>query len=53
MNFYTKVLTKLGVGPRLKLTVKVEFNPEAGLSAHKRDEVRGALRELGLSDGLE
>lgn len=52
MNFYTKVLTKLGVGSGLKLTVKVEFNPEAGVSGHKRDEVRGALRELGLDDRL-
>lgn len=41
MNFYTKVLTKLGVGSGLKLTVKVEFKPDAGVSGHKRDEVRG------------
>jgi hypothetical protein len=53
MNFYTKVLTKLGVGSGLKLTVKVEFNPDVGVSGHKRDEVRGALRELGLSDELK
>jgi hypothetical protein len=46
MNFYTKVLTKLGIGAGLKLTVNVEFTPESGLSTHKRDEVKSALREL-------
>lgn len=53
MNFYTKVLTKLGVGAGLRLTVNVEFNADSGLSTHKRDEVKSALRELGLSDRLD
>ena len=52
MNFYTKVLTRLGVASGLKLTVAVEYNPNGPLSPQKLDEVRSALRELGLDDEL-
>lgn len=52
MNFYTKVLTKLGINSDLRLTVKVEFNPAGGVSSQKVDEVKTALRELGLSDKI-
>jgi hypothetical protein len=53
MNFYTKVLTKLGVTSDLTLTVKVECKPEGGLSSQKVEEIKNALRELGLDDRLD
>ncbi len=52
MNFYTKFLTKLGVGNGLTLTVKVESRPEGGLSPQRLEEIRSALRELGLDDRI-
>jgi hypothetical protein len=53
INFYTKVLTKLGVSSGLTLTVKIQCKPEGGLSTQKLDELRSALRELGLSDQVD
>ena len=53
MNFYTKFLTKLGVSSGLTLTVKVECRPEGGLSPQKLEEMKSALRELGLDDRIE
>jgi predicted AAA+ superfamily ATPase len=53
MNFYTKVLTRLGVQSGLKLTVSVEYQAEDQISKQKLDEVRNALRELGLSDKID
>ena len=53
MNFYTKFLTKLGVSNGLTLTVKVECKPEGGLSPQKMEEVKSALRELGLDDRID
>ena len=52
MNFYTKFLTKLGVGNDLSLNVKVKCKPQGGLSSQKVEEIKGALRELGLDDTL-
>jgi hypothetical protein len=53
MNFYTRVLTKLGVGERLKLTVSVEYKFEETATKQKVDDVQSALRELGLDDRLD
>ena len=53
MNFYTKFLTKLGVNSGLTLTVKVECKPEGGLSSQKLEEMKSALRELGLDERIE
>lgn len=53
MNFYTKVLTRLGVQSGLKLTVSVEYESQDAVSKQKLDEVRSALRELGLSDKID
>lgn len=53
MNFYTKFLTKLGVSSGITLTVKVECMPEGGLSPRKVEEVKSALRELGLDDRID
>ena len=52
MNFYTKFLTKLGVGDGLSLNVSVKCASKVGLSQQKLEEIKGALRELGLDDTL-
>lgn len=53
-NLYMKVLTKFaGPGKGLKLTVTVEVAPPEGLSQPKIDEMRAALRDLGLNDDLQ
>jgi hypothetical protein len=53
MNFYTKVLTKLGVGNDLSLNVKVKCKSQGGVSPQKIEEIKSALRELGLNDNFE
>jgi hypothetical protein len=53
MNFYTKILTKLGVSNGLTLTVKVECKHEGGVSSQKVEEIKSALRELGLNDKID
>jgi len=52
MNFYTKVLSKFATQTGLKLALKVEIAPEGGVSNQKVDEIKVALRELGLSDEI-
>jgi hypothetical protein len=52
MNFYTKVLSKFATQTGLKLALKVEIAPEGGVSNPKVDEIKMALRELGLSDDV-
>ena len=52
MNFYTKVLSKFATQKGLKLALRVEIAPESGVSNQKVDEIRVALRELGLSDDV-
>ncbi|MDG6219388.1 MAG: AAA family ATPase, partial [Candidatus Thermoplasmatota archaeon] len=51
-NFYMKVLTKLASDSVLKLTLNVEVLNEKGISKQKLEEIKIALRELGLSDDL-
>ena len=53
MTFYTKVLSRFPLNEELKLTVKVEVEPKAGLSKQKVAETKSALKELGLSDEVE
>jgi hypothetical protein len=53
MNFYTKFLTKLGVGSDLSLNVSVKCKPQGGLSPQRLEEIKSALRELGLDDNLK
>ena len=50
MNFYTKVLSKFATQSGLKIGLNVEIAPEGGVSNQKVDEIKVALRELGLSD---
>jgi len=52
MNFYTKVITKLGIGNDLSLNVNVKCKPHGGVSMQKIEEIKSALRELGLDDNL-
>ena len=47
-----QVPDKMGVGNGLTLTVKVESRPEGGLSPQRLEEIRSALRELGLDDRI-
>lgn len=53
MNFYTKVLSKFATGKGLKLKVTIDVRPDDGLSPHKVEDTRLALRELGLPDDVE
>jgi hypothetical protein len=50
MNFYTKVLSKFATQSGLKIELNVEIAPDGGVSNQKVDEIKVALRELGLSD---
>jgi hypothetical protein len=43
----------MGIGEGLKLTVSVEYKSTAGAGKQKIDDVKGALRALGLNDRLE
>jgi hypothetical protein len=52
MNFYTKVLSKFAAQNGLTIGLNVEIAPEGGVSNQKVDEVKVALRELGLSDDV-
>ncbi len=52
MNFYTKILTKYARGSQLKLAVSVEIAPTDGLTPEQAEEMRVALRELGLADDV-
>src|SRR5262249_11359135 len=52
MNFYTKVLSKFATQSGLKIGLNVEIAPEGGVSNQKVDEIKVALRELGLSDDV-
>jgi len=53
MNFYTLVLSKLVSAGGLKVTVNVESSPEGGLGERQTDDIRAALRGLGLNDNVE
>jgi hypothetical protein len=53
MNFYTKVLAKYATQPGLKIGLSVEIAPQGGVSTQNLDEIKGALRELGLQDDAQ
>jgi hypothetical protein len=53
MNFYTKVVSKFTVSRGLKLTVTFEAAPEDGVSKQRVEEVKAALRELGLDPEIK
>ena len=49
MTFYTKVLAKYAKEKGLTLKATFELRPDQGLTKQQVDDVRAALRELGLS----
>ncbi len=51
--FYTKVLTKVGTAKDLRLNVNVKCAPAGGISPQRLEEVKSALREMGLDDSVE
>ncbi len=53
MNFYTKVLSRFAASKGLSLTLKVDIAPEGGISDQKIEEMKVALRELGLVDDVD
>lgn len=53
MQFYTKVLARFVGSEGLRLEVKVSVAPEGGVSRQQADEVKAALRELGLEGRVE
>ena len=52
MNFYTKVLSKFATQSGLKIGIDIEIAPDGGVSSQKVDEIKVALRELGLPDNI-
>ncbi len=52
MNFYMKILAPFVTGGGIKLKVHVDVAPAEGISEGKIDEVRTALRELGMSEEI-
>jgi hypothetical protein len=52
MNFYTKVLSKFATQSGLKIGLDIEIAPDGGVSSQKVDEIKVALRELGLTDDV-
>lgn len=53
MNFYTKVLAQFATSSRMNLHLEVEIQANSGMPLTKLDEVRVALRELGMEGELD
>ena len=52
MNFYTKVITKLANSPGLTLRVSLEAPAEGENASAKIEDIKIALRELGLGEDV-
>jgi hypothetical protein len=52
MNFYMKVLTRFATQAGLRLSVKVDVAPSDGVTPQAVEEMKAALRELGLGDDV-
>ena len=52
MTFYTKVPSKFPKERGLTLKASFELRPDGGPTKQQVDELRAALRELGLDDGI-
>ncbi|MGQ9601011.1 MAG: hypothetical protein ACUVWZ_16585 [Anaerolineae bacterium] len=50
-NSYMQVLTHFATDPSLRLQVRLEVAPEAGVSQTRVEEIAAALRGLGLDQG--
>ena len=53
MTLYTKVLSKFPIGDEMSVRVNVIVEPKQGISKQKIEEVKSALRNLGLSDDVQ
>lgn len=53
MNFYTKVLARFATQGGLRVALRVLVEQPGGLAQQEVDEMRSALRELGLQDRIE
>jgi hypothetical protein len=53
MNFYTKVLARFATQGGLNVALQVFVEPPGGVSQQQIDEMRAALRELGLEDRVQ
>lgn len=51
MSFYLKILTHFAIAPSLRLRVRFEVAPAAGIPPTQVEEIRGTLGELGLDQG--
>ncbi|MCK9581850.1 MAG: hypothetical protein M0Q92_15580 [Methanoregula sp.] len=52
MNFYTKVLGRFATKKGLKITINVEVSDKDGINDSMIEEIKTALRELGLNDEI-
>ena len=52
MNFYTKVISKLANSPGLTLRVSLEAPAEGENASTKIEDIKSALRELGLDESV-
>lgn len=52
VNFYMKVLTKFTSNRDMKLMLRVEVSSNDSISQQKVEEMKAALRELGLGDDV-
>lgn len=53
MNFYTKVLSKYVTSADLKIILNIEIDQTEGISKQKIEEMKTALRELGMEDDVK
>lgn len=53
MNFYTKVITKLATSPGLTVRVSLEAPVTAENASAKMEDIKSALRELGLDEKVD
>lgn len=52
-TFYTKVLSQFAQVDGVKISVRVEIAPDAGLLPHQIEEMKTGLRDLGLDDSVD
>jgi hypothetical protein len=52
-TFYTKVLSQFAQVDGVKISVRVEVAPDAGLLPHQVEEMKTGLRDLGLDDSVD
>jgi hypothetical protein len=53
MNFYTKVLSKFTTSSSLRISMKIDISQADGISQQKIEEMKVALKELGLKDDID